>query len=160
MLLVDVDGVISLFGFASDRRPDGRWLEVDGMPHLISATAGEHLLRLHATYEPAWCTGWREQANVHLPPALALPGPLPCLTFDCRPEVSARWKLGGIDAFVGARPMAWLDDAFDDACRAWANARAAPTLLMDTEPQVGLTEEHVVALERWAAGLRAGSAPA
>jgi len=32
-LLVDVDRVVSLFGFASNARPDGTWLTVDGIVH-------------------------------------------------------------------------------------------------------------------------------
>ena len=31
-------------------------------------------------------------------------------------------------------PLAWIDDAFNEACEAWAAARAAPTLLVQTEP--------------------------
>src|SRR5438093_376948 len=37
ILFVDVDGVISLFGFARDTRPEGSFHTVDGIPHLLSA---------------------------------------------------------------------------------------------------------------------------
>ncbi|HEU4656184.1 MAG TPA: hypothetical protein VFR97_01600 [Capillimicrobium sp.] len=159
LLLVDVDGVISLFGFAPHERPAGTWTTVDGHPHLLSATAGAHLRRLAATFELAWCTGWEERANEYLPHALALPGPLPHLAFDRDPAgppppPRAHWKLAGIDAFAGAdRPLAWVDDAFNDACHAWAAARPGPTLLVPTETHVGLTAAHVEELERWAAAL-------
>src|SRR5512147_1423703 len=82
LLLVDVDGVVSLFGFAPHAPPDGTWTTVDGIPHLLSATAGAHLRRLAATFDLAWCSGWEEKANDYLPRALALPGPLPHLSFD------------------------------------------------------------------------------
>src|SRR5579875_2871077 len=58
LLLVDVDGVISLFGFDLDAPPEGRWQLVDGVAHLLSATAGGHLRRLADAYELVWCTGW------------------------------------------------------------------------------------------------------
>jgi hypothetical protein len=154
LLLVDVDGVISLFGFPSNRRPDGSWLNVDGILHLVSATAGGHLHDLTRSFELAWCTGWEEKANEHLVRALGLAGPLPCLSFDCRPEVRAHWKLAAIDAYAGAgRPLAWIDDAFDEACHAWAAARLAPTLLVATEPATGITQAHVDRLTTFAAAL-------
>jgi hypothetical protein len=43
LMLVDVDGVISLFGFDPSRPPEGRFELVDGIAHFISATAGKHL---------------------------------------------------------------------------------------------------------------------
>jgi hypothetical protein len=60
LLLIDVDGVISLFAFDLARPPDGRYLMVDGIVHLLSATAGGHLRRLADAFELAWCTGWEE----------------------------------------------------------------------------------------------------
>jgi hypothetical protein len=152
LLLVDVDGVISLFGFQPHAQPAGDWTTVDGAPHLLSATAGEHLRRLAATFELVWCTGWEEKANEYLPHALQLPGPLPHLCFAQSPETArTHWKLDAIDEHAGeARALAWIDDAFNDACHEWAAARPGPTLLVATEPHVGLTAEQVAALERWA----------
>jgi len=51
--------------------------------------------------------------------------------------------------------VAWVDDRFDDSCHAWADGRSAPTLLVATDPTVGLAAEHVHALERWARCLSA-----
>jgi hypothetical protein len=150
LLLVDVDGVVSLFGFAPGRNPPGTWLNVEGIPHLISATAGEHLLALSADFELVWCTGWEEKANEHLVAALALPAPLPYLRFDAPVATTAHWKLAAIDAFAADRALAWVDDAFNDACRAWAAARAAPTLLAPTTPAQGLTPALVRELRRFA----------
>jgi hypothetical protein len=149
LLLMDIDGVLSLFGFASDRRPAGTWLNVDGIVHLISATAAEHLQRLGAAYEIVWCSGWEEKANEHLVGVLTLAGPLPFLTFP--PADGGRhWKLASIEAHAAQRPLAWVDDAHDDGCHAWAADRAAPTLLIATDPAIGLTDAHVEELERWA----------
>lgn len=157
LLLVDVDGVISLFGFPPQDRPAGTWLMVDGIAHLISAGAGPHLRALAGPFELVWCTGWEEKANEYLPLALGLPGPLPHLRFDEPASgIQAHWKLGAIERHAGTRPLAWVDDAHDEACEAWASARAAPTLLIGTRPDVGLTETHAAELAAWAAALRQG----
>ena len=151
---MDIDGVLSLFGFQSDSRPGGQWRNVDGIVHLISGTASEHLHRLDTSFELVWCSGWEEKANEHLLTALVLPGPLPFLTFSA-PAGAPHWKLPAIEAHAGDRPLAWVDDAHDDACREWAAARAAPTLLVSTDPPTGLTDAHVAALQGWAAALAA-----
>ena len=126
LLLVDIDGVVSLFGFTSDERPLGTWIQADGTPHLISGTAGAHLLALADFFDLVWCSGWEERANDHLPAALGLPGPLPYLSFDRNPGTTRpHWKLDAIDAYAGPRrPLAWIDDALNDACHAWARGAA------------------------------------
>jgi hypothetical protein len=150
LLFMDIDGVLSLFGFRSDSRPAGVWLNVEGIVHLISATASEHLQRLAVAFDLVWCSGWEEKANEHLLAALVLPNALPFLTFSVSDGALEHWKLDAIEAHAGDRALAWVDDAHDDSCRAWASARAAPTLLVSTDPPTGLTDAHVEALERWA----------
>jgi hypothetical protein len=155
LLLVDVDGVISLFGFDHADPPSGRFQLVDGHAHFLSADAGERLRRLEQAFELAWCTGWEEKANEYLPLVLGLVGPLPHVVFDpaTRPP-DAHWKLDGIDRHVEpSRPLAWLDDAHDESCRAWAASRPGPTLLVTTDPTVGLTEAEVDQLLAWARDL-------
>ena len=159
VLFVDVDGVISIWGFPSDRRPPGEFVNVDGILHFLSATAADHLPGLRESFELVWCTGWEERANEYLPKVLRLPGPLPFLTFARNPgRTHAHWKLDAIDAYAGDRPAAWIDDAHDEACRAWAARRAAPTLLVPTEPAVGFTGAHAARLRAWAAEQPAPSA--
>ena len=154
LLLIDIDGVVSLWGFDPNRRPDGIFTSVEGVVHFLSEQAGRHLLDLTSDYDPVWCTGWEEKANDHLPQALGL-GPFPYLEFDAHAEAGTttpgHWKLGAIDAYAGDRPLAWIDDALNDACRAWARAREAPTLLVETDPAVGLVDTHVEVLRAFAA---------
>ena len=128
---------------------------VDGSPHLISSTAAEHLQTLSEDFDLVWCTGWEEKANEYLPGLLGLPGELPFLSFDRNPgRGHAHWKLAAIEAYAGHdRPLAWVDDALNDACRLWASERAASTLLVETQPEVGLDDEHVTALVGWARAL-------
>ena len=93
-------------------------------------------------FELAWCTGWEEKANDYLPVALGLAGPLAARRVRAggRPA-DAHWKLGGIDRHVDpSRPVAWIDDAHDDGCRSWAPPAPGPTLLVTTDPAVGITE--------------------
>src|SRR5262249_4316577 len=108
--MVDIDGVVSLFGIpqsapaasagpaARPPRPpapspppaagsgegpqvEGGLHSIDGIPHFLSSTAATHLLALLGQFELVWASGWEEKANEHLPPLLGLPGPLPFLRF-------------------------------------------------------------------------------
>jgi HAD domain in Swiss Army Knife RNA repair proteins len=178
LLLVDIDGVISLFGFPQQAPPAGAFHWIDGVPHFLSTTAARHLLELARVYELMWASGWEEKADEYLPHLLGLPRGLPFLSFE-RPDGSAgrstantqtadthttantqtadtritraHWKLAAIDQHAGpTRALAWIDDAFNDACHAWAAARPGPALLVATEPHVGLTEREVAQLRAWA----------
>jgi hypothetical protein len=154
LLLVDIDGVISLFGFDGADRPPGSFHWVDGMPHFLSATAAEHLLALGEDFELVWASGWEERANEHLPHLLGVPR-LPHLRFErAVGRGNAHWKLDAIEAHAGERPMAWVDDAFNDACHEWARERPAPTLLVQTSPARGLTPREVERLLGWARSAR------
>ena len=148
--------MISLFGFSpGDGQLPGPLHWIDGVAHCIPAEVGERLVTLAESFELVWATGWEERANEHLPYVLKLPfGELPCLTFDGRAVFgSAHWKVEAIDEYAAERPAAWLDDNLDDTCIAWAEGRSAPTLLVETSPSVGLTDEHVSLLLEWAADL-------
>ena len=156
LLLIDVDGVISLFGFDHAAPPVGRYQLIDGITHFLSVSTGEHLRTLSDAFELAWCTGWEEKANDYLPLALGLDGPLPHVVFDpSERPAQAHWKLGAIDRHVDrSRPVAWIDDAHDARCVSWAASRPAPTLLVTTDPAVGLTDDEVSRLLTWARELR------
>ncbi|HVV91377.1 MAG TPA: hypothetical protein VHB53_12850 [Solirubrobacterales bacterium] len=154
ILAVDVDGVISLFGF--DEPPaatEARYELVDGMLHCISLRAGERLRRLAEHFELIWATGWEEKANFYLPALLGL-AELPHLTFDSAARFgSAHWKLGPLDRHCTGRALAWIDDNLDDSCYRWARDRPEPTLLVPTEPSTGLQEAETETLIAWAGGL-------
>jgi hypothetical protein len=152
LLAVDVDGVISLFGYDQPTEDaPGEFHLVDGMLHCISMPTGPRLNRLAQTYELIWATGWEDRANDHLPNILGIPK-FPYLTFDGEARFgTAHWKLGAIEDYAGDRPLAWIDDSLDPSCYEWAEARQAPTLLVPTDPGVGLEEGHVAALESWVA---------
>ena len=154
ILFLDVDGVISLFGFSQTAGElPGPFHWVDGVAHCIPQAVGGRLARLAERFELVWATGWEEKANEYLPHILGMAQPeLPCLTFDGRAVFgTAHWKLDAIEEYAGERPAAWIDDSIDDTCRRWADERPAPTLLVKTESPVGITDEHVERLLNWAA---------
>lgn len=164
LLMVDVDGVISLFARAGEppwadpgSAPTGSFHSIEGVPHFLSHSAGEHLRALAGDFDLVWCSGWEEKADEYLPHLLDLPAGLAFLRFERSPgRANAHWKLAAIEAHAGARALAWIDDAFNDACHAWAAARAAPTLLVQTAPERGLTAREAQVLAAWGRELRRG----
>lgn len=156
--MVDIDGVVSLFAFDARARPHGSFHSIDGIPHFLSSKAAEHLLALAPQFELVWASGWEEKANEYLPHLLGLPA-LPHLSFQRSVgRANAHWKLDAIDAYAGVRPLAWIDDAFNEACHEWASARETPTLLVETMPASGLTQQEAEILEHWAQALAQRSA--
>jgi hypothetical protein len=153
LLFVDVDGVISLFGFTArlDTMP-GPLHWIDGVQHCIPPEMGPRLDRLASAYDLVWATGWEEKANEYLPHILGLSfRDLPTLSFDGRAVFgTAHWKLEAIDEHAADRPAAWVDDSLGEECHAWARAREAPTLLVETDPAAGLTDGRVDQLLGWA----------
>jgi hypothetical protein len=193
LLLVDIDGVISVFGVqaavpgappqAAGFALDGSFHSIEGIPHFLSSTAAAHLLSLARHFELVWASGWEERADEHLPHLLGLPAGLPFLRFPrgvvvagagtipggfvarvgeaggspgaAGPQTTlAHWKLESVDAYAGERPLAWIDDAFNDACHEWAATRSAATLLVPTDPERGLTSPEAELLEAWARELQ------
>jgi hypothetical protein len=171
--MVDIDGVISLFEpstptgsptvsgatnsapwpAASGPRADGSFHSIDGIPHFLSSIAAAHLLALSQSFELVWASGWEEKANEYLPHLLGLPT-LAHLSFERSVgRTNAHWKLDAIEAYAGDRPLAWIDDAFNEACHEWASARESATLLVQTLPASGLTAREAQNLARWADSL-------
>jgi hypothetical protein len=155
LLLLDIDGVISLFGFDAETPPAGRYQLVDGIVHFLSTTVAEFLHELSQEFELVWCSGWEEKADEVLPAVLGVPQGLRHLTFLRTADAPPRhWKLASIEAYAGPRrPLAWVDDAFDDTCHAWAAQREGPTRLLATDPAVGLRQTQAAELLEWAAAL-------
>jgi hypothetical protein len=159
LLMVDIDGVISLFarpgtGWADRQPSEGSFHWIDGIPHFLSSIAAAHLLALSSSFELVWASGWEEKADEYLPHLLELPRGLEFLRFERSVGKSnAHWKLDAIEAHAAGRALAWVDDALDEECHGWAEARTTPTLLVQTAPEHGLTSSEAQQLEAWARGL-------
>lgn len=149
LILLDIDGVINVSNGDLRDGYTGHYLEVDGMGAFVAARDDlEPLLdRLAAVGDLWWASGWNDAGPLLL--ALLVPwlGQLPYLTFEW--QGSNVEKLPTIQAAVGDRHVAWLDDLLPTAATAWAADRAAPTLLVPVDPELGLGEEHVAAIEDW-----------
>jgi hypothetical protein len=162
VLFLDIDGVISIFGFPQgfglaagsasfEQRPPGALHSINGVLHYISSDCSLHLERLRERFELVWASGWEETANDYLPHLLGLPQELPYLSFDGRVRAgAAHWKIDAISEYAGeARAVAWIDDNLDESCHAWARARPAPTLLIETVRSEGMLDTHVRLLLDW-----------
>jgi HAD domain in Swiss Army Knife RNA repair proteins len=144
LLLLDVDGVICPVGLDQKQRRPKVFIqagsEVIGFPEWMP-----RMLRdLRSTFELVWATAWNREANELLAPLLGLP-PLAVVEFDETAGPGESWKLSGIQRFVGNRAFAWIDDDIGHDAIAWAKARRAPTLLVETQIDRGLDE---VAMEQ------------
>ena len=146
LLLLDVGGVLSPYGLTpppdfSEREIGGFWVVwTDAHPKRIS--------RLAKHFDLVWATTWEQYANAALAPALGI-GPLPYITF-VRGETQTR-KLQSVAEYVADRSAAWIDDDLYDDAREWATQRndTIATLLVQTTPSIGLTDDHVDELIEW-----------
>jgi hypothetical protein len=155
ILAVDIDGVVSLFGFEGQPPGQGTRMElIDGTMHCILVSVGARLRRLSDHYEIVWATGLERGAE-SMSKALGLPR-WPYLTFRNAARFgSADWKLGPLTRYARGRPLAWIDDSFDATCYEWARERKEPTLLVATQSDLGLQDVQVDALLGWARSLAA-----
>jgi hypothetical protein len=151
VLAVDVDGVISLFGFKVPiEQAPCKFQLIDGMAHCISLEVGQRLQQLTPYYDLVWATGWEDRANEYLLHLLGLRR-LPVIRFGNAAKFgSAHWKLAPISNYAAGRRLAWIDDSFDDSCHSWARDRAEPTLLVPTVSTEGLQDSDVETLIGWA----------
>jgi hypothetical protein len=156
--MVDIDGVLSLFGerWSPPAPEEGSFHSIEGMFHFLSSTAAAHLLSLQSDFDLVWASGWEERADEHLPHLLGVPAGLPFLRFERSVgRGNAHWKLDAIERYAAQRALAWVDDALGPECVAWADARSAPTLLVQTDPARGLSTAEAQRLRSWARSLAA-----
>ena len=153
LLLVDVDGVLN--PWAAKQCPTGfteHYFPPHEEPARLNPIHGGWLRRLAGSYELVWATGWGDEANEHLPPILGIPE-LPVIRFPAVPFEPAE-KVPAVNAYVGERPTAWIDDALGQDAWLWYLARKAPTLLVPIDPSIGWTEDVVDRLEDWAGSVQ------
>lgn len=143
-LLLDVDGVLNPFEVTSPL-PDFRRHRLMGFDVWLWEEHGRWLERLAHWFDLVWATTWEHEAARLIAPRLGLPDDMPVIEF--RSGTGDTLKLDDVDAFVGERPLAWVDDDLWPDAYDWAESRTAPTLLVQTEPDVGLTAEEAARLE-------------
>jgi hypothetical protein len=159
LLLADVDGVVCPYADELvDPAAAGLEVAMVGYTRVwLSRDIGQHLKRLAELFQLVWCTGWEDHAAEFLAPFLGLP-PRPVIHFEEPAAEDGHWKWPAIEAFVGDRSFAWIDDELGHADLARAGRRSSPTMLVRVEGTHGLTSLHVEQLEGFAETVRASSA--
>ena len=167
ILLIDVDGVLAPFGWREPLPGFEAHVVEDEPDVFLRAADGDRLRALAERFELVWCTS-RDDAAERIAVGLGLPD-LEVLDFSIDSLDSAHrrwaladqaaleggsaertWKLPWVDQRCTGRAVAWIDDDLRADAHAWAEHRASPTLLVEPDPRVGVTEEHWAALERLA----------
>jgi hypothetical protein len=152
-LLLDVDGVLALRVEQSDPWQRHEVVSTAGDTHIVwlNPLHGVWIGELSVRFELVWATGWQHDAPRLLGPQLDAP-PAPAIEFTDSPQPGVVIdKLPDIITHVGHRPVAWVDDHLGAVEFGWAQARAEPTMLIQPDPTVGLTEDHVSMLLGFAA---------
>lgn len=154
ILFVDIDGVLNPFtgpcpqGFVEiDLLPD------DEEPIRICAAHADWLAELSELFELMWATTWNEEERRWLKTVLDYPDFVAAASMPPRPFAPER-KVDSIRELASNRCVAWIDDLITDKARAWAAGRREPTLLLKTNPSVGMTRKHIDELIKWASRLQ------
>ena len=138
LLLLDVDGVLNPVG--SSVPPGYRSVHRSGFEFLVSDDHAAALKSMSELVEIVWASTWEDNANKSIGEELGL-SPRRFVSFSAD-RTEPTWKLPDVEAFVGDRPLVWIDDElFDDAFR-WANERQAPSLLIRPNSSVGVRSRH------------------
>lgn len=172
LLICDIDGVLIPFPAADGQIPATHavdWAQFTGKDEPVriwlNPAHGEQLISLVETTgaEPAWCSTWREDSAPQIGARLGLPAwpsvQLPTPPTDSGHQDGHLWKHPHVIEHARDAALIWIDDDFTAADHAWAGERAAagnPTLLIEPDPYIGLTAQHIDAALAWVAGLRAG----
>ena len=150
LLLLDIDGTLCPVGPGPEAAMRHLWTGAGCV--WFRADLPELLAELAARYELAWATAWEHHANLLLAPALGLPA-LPVVHFtDPAPDqVGSRyagrtWKLPSVQRFGADRPLAWIDDDLHPDAYTWAATRRAPTKLITTDANCGITDREIRSL--------------
>ena len=150
VVYLDVDGAVSALspthGFG-----DGLPFELFGDELILSDRLGARLGALDADLR--WLTTWGADANL-----IGAAMKLPDLPVAGLPPLDATaggpWKFDVVRAQVEVerRPFAWIDDeAIPAITAAWAESMGVPCLLVEPDPERGLTPAELDAVEAFLA---------
>jgi hypothetical protein len=156
LLLLDVDGVLNPYPNCPSGFEEYEFFPADAEPVRLATVHGAWLHVLAERFALVWATAWGDDANRLLCPHFRLPA-MPVVAFPPAPFDAAA-KVPAIDAFVGDRAAAWVDDVVTLEAKRWAKERPHPTLIVHVDPSAGLTRTNVEELLSWAAALHARSA--
>jgi hypothetical protein len=158
LLLLDIDGALSADAMGSIEANGYTEHHTDGGRLVLSQTVCSQIATLKAQYELVWCSAWNEKANHFAAPLMGLPH-LPVIELDvqsayagmregkCFPEWT--YKLPAVQAYVGDRAVAWIDDQIGSDMMAWGKERAAATLFVAVSANRGLQDAQLQHLRVW-----------
>ena len=150
VLALDVDGPIVLFGEHKPANVMEIW--VDSIPVTISKRISSRLYLLSQAFFIVWSTSWSRSASQKLAPIVGLEPGLPFIDFDRyqKPKAGQSRKLPGLQAWLGERAAAIVDDEIGSDMEIWAKSREAPTFLRKIDPRHGIQDEDVHSLLEFA----------
>lgn len=143
LLLLDIDGVLNPYGTT---QPPAGYTEhhlfpQDEEPVRVNPAHGAWITEVSLVLDLAWATSWNDEANRLLAPLLHIP-PLPVITMPSSPFHPGD-KVPLIAEYARRRPAAWIDDLHTPRAHHWAATRTSPTLLITTDPAIGLTRNAI-----------------
>lgn len=150
VLLLDFDGVINVFQCSTAR-------EAQVVPYLpalkLLPGVADWLVRLHRAFYLVWCSDAGPLVNIELADAWGI-GPRPSIAPAPDEATKRDWKVRAVRRTIAGWPgaLAWAQDGFLPADRAWAAERLAlgrPTWLLDVS-ESGLTADITDTLVAWA----------
>ena len=138
-------------GYRADNANGYNLLIPEGLPEWIAEIEDTGL-------DPVWATMWQKTATTHFAPAAGFGHDWDYIDFHSFHQSGAwrsagmtglgvgGYKAPGIESVAGDTPAIWIDDDLQPANYDWAdrrNAAGIPTLLIQPDPRVGITREHV-----------------
>lgn len=172
ILAIDVDGPCSPFAMAKKAarragfvdtpwrskvtyRRGSTWVPYSTL--WLSREIGDMLAEFSRVYdvELVWASLWEHNANTIVAPAMGLPR-LPVVSFSDHTE-HGQWKYPAMIDYAAGRPLAWLDDSFNESRKivardrsGWTEARRnLPTLCHRVSASVGITDADLDAVGSW-----------
>lgn len=163
--LLDVDGVLNLFGSAPAAWGDTEQFTANGYPITWSPKMLARITEIHGNglAEVQWLTTWGHYANAYLAHRFGLSQ----LTVALEPPrdiyrypFDEWWKLPAVrEAYDAGNTVLWTDDdiPYYPEVRDWLKTTDAERILT-VAPTDGLLPEHLDVIERWLESLRAEDA--
>ena len=153
--LVDVDGVIAPVGPSDgDRSTEGELRLPYGFHLRLVPDVRAKFADLEEAFECVWATAWEGSAPRLLAPLLGFGSDWPVIGFWASDGEGPTWKLPAVIAWceehAARRAVVWIDDDLQPDAEGWARARPR-TLLVRTDPGIGITHEQVREAIGWAA---------
>jgi hypothetical protein len=147
VIFLDIDGVLN---------PRVHWGGISGLSGPTLGLAESHLAlvrELSTLGQVVWASTWPMEQTARLVTVIGLPPDTPSVNFTQRRAESSQmltptWKLPFLEQWLrrqeriyarNYQAIVWIDDDLYPDADVWAHASSSPTLLLRTDPAIGLT---------------------